>query len=262
MRRPVVVSPVKAKAVDDVDDAGRQDVGDQLHEDEDRERCLLGGFEDDGVAGGKRGSELPGSHQQREVPGDDEADDTERFVVMIGNRGCINFGDAAFLRADDAGEVAEVVDGQRQVGSHGFADGLAVVPGFDGREQFEIVLHALGNLLQHLAALGNGGFAPGGFCGVGGVERAVDIGGVRAWDLAEDLAGDRGDVVKVFAGGRGYPLATDVVLILFADFDREAVGSGTQGGNCRHRSCSFGETDLPASRLETAGRWFFLRSGF
>ena len=69
-----------AEAVDDVDDAGRQDVGDQFHDDEDAERRLLGGLEHHAIAGGKRRRELPRRHQDREVPRDDLADDAERLV--------------------------------------------------------------------------------------------------------------------------------------------------------------------------------------
>ena len=48
-----------AEAVDDVEDAGRQKVGDEVHEDHDAHRRLLGGLQHDAVAGGKRRSELP-----------------------------------------------------------------------------------------------------------------------------------------------------------------------------------------------------------
>ena len=125
--RPVVVSPVKAilamrlfwrqrlagldaEAVDDVEHAGRQEVGDQLHQHQDAERRLLGRLEHDAVAGGERRRQLPGRHQQREVPGNDLADDAERLVEVIGDGVVVDLGDAAFLRADAAGEIAEMVD--------------------------------------------------------------------------------------------------------------------------------------------------------
>ena len=57
-----------AEAVDDVDHAGRQQVGDQLHHDQDAERRLLGRLEHHAIAGGERRRELPGRHQDREVP--------------------------------------------------------------------------------------------------------------------------------------------------------------------------------------------------
>ena len=47
-----------------------------------------------------------------------------------------------------------------------------------------------------------------------GIERQLDIGGVRAGDFAKLAAGDRGDVVEVAARDRFLPLATNAVAVL------------------------------------------------
>ena len=66
-----------AVAGEDVDDAGREaDLERQLAEPQRAERRLLGGLQHDRAARGERRAELPGGHQQREVPGDDLARDT------------------------------------------------------------------------------------------------------------------------------------------------------------------------------------------
>ena len=71
-----------AVAVDDVEHAcGQADFVGDLGEGERGERRVLGGLDDDGVAGGERGRDLPGEHQQREVPGDDLADDADGRVA-------------------------------------------------------------------------------------------------------------------------------------------------------------------------------------
>lgn len=50
--------------VDDVDDTGREpSLGDELRNEERGEGRELGGLEDDGVAGGERGADLPREHQ-------------------------------------------------------------------------------------------------------------------------------------------------------------------------------------------------------
>ncbi len=102
MSRPVVVSPVKAilamrlleasglpasrpKPLTTLSDALRQEIADQLHQHHDRGRGLLGGLEDDAVAGRQRGRELPNGHQNREVPGNDLADHSERLMEVIGD---------------------------------------------------------------------------------------------------------------------------------------------------------------------------------
>ncbi len=67
---------------------------------------------------------------------------------MIGHGVGVDLGDAALLGADAAGEIAEVVDRQRQVGRRGLADRLAVVPGLGGGQQGEIVFHHLGDAIE------------------------------------------------------------------------------------------------------------------
>ncbi len=111
MRRPVVVSPVNAtlatrglggqrlarldaEAVDDVDDAGRQQVGRSARPAAGSSRGLLGRLEHDAVAGGQRGRELPRGHEQREVPRDDLADHAERLVEVVGDGVVVELGEA------------------------------------------------------------------------------------------------------------------------------------------------------------------------
>lgn len=61
-----------AEARDDVDDAGGEaGLLDELGEHETGEGRLLGRLEDDGVAGGQGGADLPRQHEQGEVPRDD-----------------------------------------------------------------------------------------------------------------------------------------------------------------------------------------------
>ena len=52
---------------------------------------------------------------------------------------------------------------------------------------------------------------------MGGIERQLDIGGLRAGDLADDATGDRGDVVEIAAAHRLAPLAADEVSIFLLE---------------------------------------------
>ena len=74
-----------AQAIDDVDDT-RREAGflDEVGEVEDAEGGLFGGLQDDGVSAGERGAQLPGGHGQREVPGDDLADDADGLAQSVG----------------------------------------------------------------------------------------------------------------------------------------------------------------------------------
>ncbi len=78
-------------------------------------RCPAGSArpaEHHAVAGGQRRGQLPGGHQQREVPRDDLPDHAQGLVDVVGHGAVVDLGSGAFLGADAAGEVAEVVGGQ------------------------------------------------------------------------------------------------------------------------------------------------------
>ncbi len=215
-----------AVAVDDVEHALGEQVADDFHQLEDRRRGLLGGLEHHAVAGGQRRRQLPGGHQDREVPGDDLPHHAQRLVEVIGHGVGVDVRGGAFLGADAAGEVAEVVHRQGDVGVEGFAHRFAVVPGFRHRQGFQVLLDAVGDLEQQVAALGGGGFAPGGRRAVGGVQRQVDVLGGGAGNLAEHPAVHRADVVEVLAFDGRDPLAADVVFVAFVEGDHRAFAAG------------------------------------
>ncbi len=202
-----------AEAIDHVEHPGGQQVGDEIEQHVDGRRGLLGGLEHHGVAGGERGRELPGGHQQREIPRDDLRDHAQRLVEVVGDGVLVYLRDRAFLAAQRAGEVAEVVDGQRDVGGQRFAHRLAVLPALGDRERFEVLLHPVGDLEQDAGAVGRRSLAPRRRGAFGGVQGALDVLGGAAADLGERLPGDRGGVLEVLALGRGHVLATDEVVI-------------------------------------------------
>ena len=155
-------------------------------------------------------------------------------MEVIGHGVVVDLGDGAFLRADAAGKVAPVIDGQRQIGGRGFADGLAVVPGLGQRQDVEVVFHALGDLVEDDGALRGTGVAPGFAGGVGRVERALDVLRVGARNLAEGFAGDRGDVFEILAGSGLNPLAANVVAIAWAEAHAIAELARMCCRQCRH----------------------------
>jgi len=106
------------------------------------------------------GRQLPGGHQDGEVPRDDLADHAQRLLVMVRDRIGVDLAHAAFLGADHSGEVAEVVDGERQVGGRRLAYRLAVLPGLGDRELREVRLDPVGDPVGDGAALGGRGPAP------------------------------------------------------------------------------------------------------
>src|SRR5438874_122053 len=77
--KPATVSPCCA-AVSGPTSVGEAGLEGELREPEGGERRQLGRLEDDRVAAGECGPELPGGDIEREVPGDDQSHDSERLA--------------------------------------------------------------------------------------------------------------------------------------------------------------------------------------
>ena len=134
-------------------------------------------------------------------------------MIVIGDGVVIDLRQRAFLSAHASGEIAEMIDGERNIGEGCLADRLAVVDGLDRGENLQVLLHAVGNFVEDLCPLGRRGIAPGVLRLMRRVERKLDIGGLRTRDLAYGLAGDRADIVEIAAVDWGYPLAADEILV-------------------------------------------------
>ena len=145
---------------------------------------------------------------------------------VVGHGAVVNLGGGAFLGADAAGEVAEVVGGQGNVGVEGLAHGLAVVPGLGDGEQFQVLLDALGDLQQDVRTLLHRGTAPGVGGGVGGVEGLVDVlgGGTGNSAIGWPFTGEV--LVKYWPLDRRHELAADVVAVARLEGDD---GTGVPG---------------------------------
>ena len=145
---------------------------------------------------------------------------------MVGHGVFVNVAQGAFLRTHTTGEVAEVVDGQWNVGGHSFADGFAVVDGFGVGQQFQVGFQSVGNSEQHVGAVGGGGFTPGVGGRVGGIECQFNVFSCRAGGLGEDFAGGGGDDIKVLAFDGGDKLAANEVVVLGLESNFCVAGAG------------------------------------
>ena len=132
---------------------------------------------------------------------------------MVGDRVVVDLGQPAFLGADAAGEIAEMVDGERDVRGHGLADRLAIVPGLGLGQQGKVLLHPVGDAIKDQRPFGRAGASPGILSGMGGIERQFDIGRVRPGDRGDDLAIDRRGVVEVAPVDRFGPGTADEIAI-------------------------------------------------
>ena len=139
---------------------------------------------------------------------------------MVGIGLLVDLGDPALLRADGAGEVAEVVGRQRDVGRERLAHRLAVLAALGDRQHLEVLLDRVGDRVQHGGPLSRRPPSPVILSRMGRVERKLDVLRARVGDFAERLTGRRCQIVAVLAGRRRYPLAADEVLVALVELHR------------------------------------------
>ena len=145
-------------------------------------------------------------------------------MEMIGDHVLIDFAQCSLLRADRAGEIAEMVDGERQVGRHRLADRLAVIPCLDNGQLFQIGFHPVGDAVEDERPFGDGCAAPAILRGMGGVQRKIDVAGIRSRDFADHLAIDRGYIVEIASGARRGPFSADEVVIAGGKGRLQSIG--------------------------------------
>ena len=151
----------------DVDHAGGQPgLEHQLTEPQRRERRLLGGLEYHGRAGGQCRAELPGRHQQWEVPRDDLPDDAHGLLARVGEHlrpGRGNGGDRDRVALDlrrPARHVMKQVGGQGDVRRLRDRQRLAVVERLEHGQLVSVPLDQIADAMDDLAALGRRHPAP------------------------------------------------------------------------------------------------------
>src|SRR5699024_1120642 len=76
---------ILTETIDDVEHTIWKEVSDDVHQVEDGRRGLLCGLHHDGITCGKCRGDLPSSHEDGEVPGDDLADNADGLIEMVGN---------------------------------------------------------------------------------------------------------------------------------------------------------------------------------
>ena len=74
-------------------------------------------------------------------------------MKVVRHRVVVDLTEAAFLRADAAREIAEVVDGERDVRSEGLANRLAVVDRFRECERLEVCFHPIGDSVEDVGSI-------------------------------------------------------------------------------------------------------------
>jgi ParB family chromosome partitioning protein len=208
----------------DVDDAWRQDVREDLGERERRERCPRRRLQHDRVAGRERWAELPRGHVQRVVPRRDRGDDADR--VAPDDRcvaGCELVGREAIHDARGASEKAEQVHRRRHLVDRG-TDRLAGIRALESTELVGLRLERVGDLEQQQRAILRGRPLPALERGLGRVHGAVDVLLRARWDIGDDLVVGRVHDFDRATVRRIDEIATDELLVCLGSFERLGHG--------------------------------------
>src|SRR5581483_6588282 len=129
----------RAVAGDDVHHSGRQaNFAAYVRKSKRGKRCKLRRFEDHRVTGCERGRDLPGQHEQREIPGNDLADDTTGGVIR----------ELLSEQLRPAGVVIEVARYQWNVDITAFPNWFAIVQRLQNGEPARVALHCSGDGVQ------------------------------------------------------------------------------------------------------------------
>ena len=167
---------------DNIDDARRQSgLVTQFGEAKRRQRRVFSRFQHHGISGGQCRRNLPGKHQQREVPRHDLADDAKGYLV----------GELAIHQLRPSGVMVEMTRHQRHIDIAAFADRLAVIQCFENRQMPGMLLHQPGQGIQVTGASMTAKGHPLFLRRPGRLDRRIHIGGTTLGNIGKDLASGR-----------------------------------------------------------------------
>ena len=181
-----------AAAADDVHDASRENLREQLTELQRGERRLLGRLQHDRVARRERRAELPGRHHERVVPRRDRRHDADRVAAdHAGEPGKVFARNGTCQGPTGAGEEAEHVGDRGDLVVERGRQRLAAVLRFHFREPSAIGLDAVRELQQEVRAVLRRSASPARERRVSRFHRHVDLGARRFGNAGQHLAGGR-----------------------------------------------------------------------
>ncbi len=181
-----------AVTADDVEDAGREELGGDLGEQRGAGRCRVAGLQHDCVAGGERRTELPHGHHHRVVPRRDLCAHTDGLAADERRHVAHVLGAALALEMSCRGrEEPDLVDHRRDLFAAGQVDRLAAVLDLERDQFLGTGLDGIGESEQRQRTLARRAVAPRVERRRRGLHCVVDVG----------LARERGGRV-LLAGGR------------------------------------------------------------
>lgn len=206
------VSDGQSVTVDDVENTlGKTGFEGESGDSESSERSHLGGLEDDTVSSSKGGSELPGEHENGEVPGNDLSNNTDGLVSGVSHLRGVDVDDLSSVLVSETSVVPQASSSLGNIEPFGDREGLSVIQRLESRQLVEVGLDQLSELHQNLSSSSTGDvLSPDGLVGLlSGINSEVDISRVSLGDRGDDLSVGRVDGVEGLSVNRGNELSTD-----------------------------------------------------
>ena len=122
--------------------------------------CLLGWLHDNHITSGKCRSDLPRQHHQRKVPWDNLPANTNWLVASVHKGIRVGIDSLTMNLVGPSTVVAQARNRTVNIYCLSHTNCLAIVDGFDSRENFRIALEEIGQLMKKIATLSRGVFAP------------------------------------------------------------------------------------------------------
>ena len=152
-------------------------------------RGFLAGFDHDGIPANESRGHFAGDEEEREIPRQNAAHDTDRLAEeKDGLASPVAGNDLALDAACPFRHVVDVVGGEVHL-DLGEAEGFALLLDDRARERLHIFAELGGNLTEEVGALDGGALGPCGLGGVGGVEGHFEVAGGGFRNARDDLAG-------------------------------------------------------------------------
>ena len=122
-----ILTGLGAGAGDDIEYARRQNILNESRQLQHGQRRVAGRLKDGAAAGSQHGGQLPGGHQEGEIPRHNLAHNADRLTQDQRQKLLIEHICTALVGQNTAGKIAEMLRRQRHINRHGLTDGFAVI---------------------------------------------------------------------------------------------------------------------------------------
>lgn len=212
-----------AIASDDVQDTSREaSLFEQGGNIESGQGSLFGGLHDNNISGAQGWAKFPRLHQQRKVPWDDLANNSNGLMSSVSEERSVDGDGFALDLVGPTSKISIGSDGSRDIGRHAVLERLSVVKGLELCQVFEVSFHEIGDFVENATSCGGihvSPRAPTSESCFGSLDSLVDISFVTFCNIDNFFTSCRIEGGESFPTDRVDPFVVDEELGEF-NFDR------------------------------------------